>query len=75
MTEFNDSLMLLKFLKEKQSTIPDKMAHNSWAVFTNMDNIDKYEQLLKGKTRADRGNILWFQLIFHLKCYSHLFIT
>jgi hypothetical protein len=37
--------MMMKFLRQRHSTLPDKLSRNSWAVFTNAANLDKYERL------------------------------
>lgn len=36
--------MMIRFLRQRNSTLPDKLARNSWAVFTNPHNLDKYER-------------------------------
>jgi hypothetical protein len=36
--------MMVSFLRQRSSTLPDKLALNSWAVFTNPHNLDKYER-------------------------------
>jgi hypothetical protein len=33
--EFEETLMLIKFLEKRGSTLPAKLMKNSWAIFTN----------------------------------------
>jgi hypothetical protein len=51
MGEFHETLMLWKFLQQKNSTLPDKMANNSWAVFSNKANLEKYEEVIRQANR------------------------
>jgi hypothetical protein len=51
MNEFEESLLLLKFLEARQSTIPQKLASNSWAVFTNPHNLQLYEKVRRKEQR------------------------
>ena len=43
--------MLYKFLEERQSSLPEKMFKNSWAVFTNKNNLNKYQQELRKEAK------------------------
>lgn len=40
--QFAEALMMFKFLQQRKSTIPDKLNRNSWGIFTNKYNLDKY---------------------------------
>ena len=37
--------MMFKFLKERGSSLPERLSRNSWAVFTNPANLEKYERM------------------------------
>lgn len=43
--QFHESLMMFKFLRERGSSLPERLSRNSWAVFTNPANLEKYERL------------------------------
>lgn len=44
-SQFEESLMMMRFLKERKSSLPDKMTRNSWAVFTNSNNLESYQKI------------------------------
>lgn len=36
--------MMMRFLRERKSSLPEKLTRNSWAVFTNASNLDTYQR-------------------------------
>lgn len=47
--EFQESLMMIRFLEHKKSTLPEKLFQNNWGIFTNKNNLAKYEKYIKIK--------------------------
>ena len=54
MGEFEEGLMMLRFLQSRKSSIPEKLGSNSWAVFTNPANLELYEKV-RPKRRSGEG--------------------
>ena len=46
-SQFKEAFMLFKFLEDRQSALPEKISKNSWAVFTNKHNLNKYQQEMR----------------------------